>query len=128
MAMGGSASQFSAIPNGGAGSGATARVTLRDGEPIWGQRGRGVLTGEVIHGSVGQQRGTVVVEVDGEVDGEVHGAAAELEEAETGPKDGRSGPSAWRRLAADGEPVVAACVGGRGRGAMSGLGSGEGTR
>jgi hypothetical protein len=36
MAMGGSASQFPAIPSGGAGSGATARATLRDGEPIWG--------------------------------------------------------------------------------------------
>jgi hypothetical protein len=40
------------------------------------------------------------------VHGEVHGAATELEEAETGLKDGRSGPSAWRRLVADGEPVV----------------------
>jgi hypothetical protein len=40
------------------------------------------------------------------VDSEVHGAAAELEEAETGPKDGRSGPSGWRRLVADGEPAV----------------------
>jgi hypothetical protein len=40
------------------------------------------------------------------VDSEVHGAAAELEEAEIGPKDGWSGPSAWRRLVADGEPVV----------------------
>jgi hypothetical protein len=29
------------------------------------------------------------------VDGEVHGAAAELEEAEMGLKDGRSGPSTW---------------------------------
>jgi hypothetical protein len=35
----------------------------------------------------------------GEVDGEVHGAAAELEEAEMGPKDGQSGPSAWRHSA-----------------------------
>jgi hypothetical protein len=42
------------------------------------------------------------------LDGEVHGAAAELEEAEMGPKDGRRGPSAWRCLAADGEPVVEA--------------------
>jgi hypothetical protein len=48
------------------------------------------------------------------VDGHVHGAAAGLEEAEMGPKDGRSGPSAWRRLAADGEPVVEAWIVGRG--------------
>jgi hypothetical protein len=40
------------------------------------------------------------------VDGEVHGAVVELEEVETGPKGGRSGPFAWRRLVADGEPVV----------------------
>jgi hypothetical protein len=40
------------------------------------------------------------------VDGGVHGAAAELEEAETGLKDGWSGPSTWRRLAADGELAV----------------------
>jgi hypothetical protein len=40
------------------------------------------------------------------VDGEVHGAAAELEEMETRPKDGWSGPSVWRRLADDGEPAV----------------------
>jgi hypothetical protein len=50
------------------------------------------------------------------VDGEVHGAAAELEEAETGPKDRQSGPSTWRCLAADGEPAAVACVGGRGGG------------
>jgi hypothetical protein len=48
------------------------------------------------------------------VDGEVHGATVELEKAETGLKDCQSGPSAWRRLVADGEPVVAACAGGRG--------------
>jgi hypothetical protein len=48
------------------------------------------------------------------VDGEVHGAAVELEKAETGLKDCQSGPSAWRRLVADGELVVAACAGGRG--------------
>jgi hypothetical protein len=48
------------------------------------------------------------------VDGEVHRTAMELEEAETGPKDGRSGPSAWRRLAADGEPAVEVETGGRG--------------
>jgi hypothetical protein len=48
------------------------------------------------------------------VDSEVHEAATELEEAETGPKDGRSGPSTWRRLAADGEPVVEAGTSGRG--------------
>jgi hypothetical protein len=48
------------------------------------------------------------------VDGEVHGAVAELEEAETGLKDGRTGPSAWRHLVADGEPAVEAGTGGRG--------------
>jgi hypothetical protein len=48
------------------------------------------------------------------VDGEVHGAAAELEEVERRPKDGQSGPSMWRRLAADGEPAVEAGTGGRG--------------
>jgi hypothetical protein len=47
------------------------------------------------------------------VDGEVHGAAVKLEEAETRPKDGRSGSSAWRCLMADGEPTMAACVGAR---------------
>jgi hypothetical protein len=46
------------------------------------------------------------------VDGEVLGAAFEIEEAETGPKDGQSGPSAWRHLAVDGEPAAAACAGG----------------
>jgi hypothetical protein len=48
------------------------------------------------------------------VDGEVHGAAADLEEAETGPKDGQSGPFMWRRLAVDGELVVEVGIGGRG--------------
>jgi hypothetical protein len=33
------------------------------------------------------------------VDGEVHGAAVELEEAEMGLKDGRSGPYTWGRSA-----------------------------
>jgi hypothetical protein len=48
------------------------------------------------------------------VDGGVHEAAAELEEVETGSKDGRSGPSMWRCLAADEEPAVEARTGGRG--------------
>jgi hypothetical protein len=37
-----------------------------------------------------------------------------LEEVETGPKGGQSGPSTWRCLAADGEPVVEAGTGCRG--------------
>jgi hypothetical protein len=45
----------------------------------------------------GDGRGGPQAEGAGEVDGEVHGAAAELEEAEMGLKDGRSGPSVWRR-------------------------------
>jgi hypothetical protein len=48
------------------------------------------------------------------VDGGVHEAAAELEEVEMGSKDGRSGPSMWRCLAADEEPAVEARTGGRG--------------
>jgi hypothetical protein len=44
----------------------------------------------------GGDRGGPLAEGAGKVDGEVHGAAAELEEAEMGPKDGQSGPSAWR--------------------------------
>jgi hypothetical protein len=36
------------------------------------------------------------------VDGEVHGAAADLEKAETGLNYGWSGPSTWRRLAVGG--------------------------
>ncbi len=70
----------------------------------------------------GGGRGRPLAEGAGEVDGEVHGAAVELEKAETGLKDCQSGPSAWRRLVADGEPVVEAGtygLGGRrlGRGA-----------
>jgi hypothetical protein len=48
------------------------------------------------------------------VDGEVHGAAAELEVAETGLKGGRSALSMWRHLVANGNwwwkqgPVVEA--------------------
>jgi hypothetical protein len=72
-------------------------------------------------------RGGPPAEGASEVDGEVHGANAELKGAVTGPKDGRSGPSMWRRLAADGEPAAVACAGGRG-GLMSRLGSGAGTR
>jgi hypothetical protein len=41
MATGGGTSRFLAIPGGGAGRGATARATQRDGEPIWGQREEG---------------------------------------------------------------------------------------
>jgi hypothetical protein len=37
------------------------------------------------------------------VDGEVHEVAAEIVEAKTGPKDGQSGPSTWRRLAGEEE-------------------------
>jgi hypothetical protein len=48
------------------------------------------------------------------VDGEVHGVAVEFEEVEMGPKGGRSGPSMWRHLAANGELAVEAGTGGRG--------------
>jgi hypothetical protein len=73
-----------------------ARVTQRDGGPsvaVWVSGGRGRPWAEGAD----------------EVDGEVHGATAELEEAETGLKDGRGGPSAWRRSAVrkEGAPGVA---------------------
>jgi hypothetical protein len=58
-----------------------------------------------VEGNGGGRGGPPAKGADG-VDGEVHGAVAKLEEAKTGPKDGRSGPSMWRRLAADGELVV----------------------
>jgi hypothetical protein len=75
----------------------------------------------------GGGRGGPPAEGTGEVDGEVHRAAVELEEAETGLKDGRSGPSAWRCLAADGEPVIEAACGwvGELRGAIPELGDGS---
>jgi hypothetical protein len=47
----------------------------------------------------GGGRGRPPTEGVDEVDGEVHGVAAELEDAETGSKDGQNGPSAWRRSA-----------------------------
>jgi hypothetical protein len=59
-------------------------------------------------------RGGAPAEGASEVDGEVHGVNAQLKGAVTGPKDGRSGPSMWRRLAANGEPAAAACAGGQG--------------
>jgi hypothetical protein len=61
------------------------------------------------------------------VDDEVYGAAVELEEAKMRPMDGWSGPSAWRCLAADGEPVIEAAGGwvGELRGAILELGDGS---
>jgi hypothetical protein len=52
--------------------------------------------------------------------------AAELEEAEAGPKDGWSGPSTWMLLVADGEPTAAPCVGGQGGGRCSSRGAARG--
>jgi hypothetical protein len=56
--------QVSGDPRRWGGSGTTARATQQGGGPIWGQRGRGVLTGEPIHGGVVQWRGTSAVEMD----------------------------------------------------------------
>jgi hypothetical protein len=52
---------------------------------------------------VGAGRGRPQAERADEVDIEVHRAVAELEEAETGLKDSRSGPSVWRRSAVKNE-------------------------
>jgi hypothetical protein len=54
----------------------------------------------------GGGRGRPLAEEASEVDGDIHVAAAELEVAETGLKEGWSGPSVWRRLVVDGEPAM----------------------
>jgi hypothetical protein len=59
-----------------------------------------------VHGGECSGRGGPPAEGASEVDNEVNGGAAEPEEVKTGPKNGQSGPSTWRRLAVDGEPVV----------------------
>jgi hypothetical protein len=105
MATGGGTGRFPAIPDGGAGRGRWLKQhSEMGGDPFGGsgEEGCSPMSPSTVTRSAevnGGGRGRPRAEGAGKVDGEVHGAAAELEEAEMGPKDSRSGPSAWRRSA-----------------------------